>query len=977
ALRGGTSVSLSDGLRIGARTFATAVQNLNSVVSFVNLSRSTLEDLGGLVDKMLSLADEASKARTSTQKRKALDREFQKLGNDFVDLVENSKLGEREYLTVDGLSELFTLAGLDPEQSRSIAEIFSQFVTPKKDDTLASDDIKGKRPVPVPANAFSGPTADNQYFLKKVTDNNISDGAIATDNNVFSDVDNILNQNPTLESLFVRDQNGSIVSIAADVISSNVKLESVNHSSGYSVISSSEDFLGYNAALVPQLYLVNDAGEIIHQFTSNATAGATFSDVQLTNDSKTAGYIVTTAAGSSAETSVVSANFGDAPAAGTVFQSVAAGVESLSNFRMNDDGSFVAFIYNDGVNNNLRFRSSANTPDTFIEGVTDATDFDFIDYDQLALVRPSLPSGSKVETYRYNDGAYGDVLVTGVNSLSAFSAIEGTGNGSYGDFLKETNSAPVEAFISAGGLSVYDDGANTITFQAADGTTNTLTSASFTVKLLAVDDVNGYSLVMSDDDFLGLNAGNNMQIFLTDSTGTVLHQFTNNTGATFGSVVSADVSEDGKEIVATLRKGASDSVVKITTNIFGGANIQTALRTGSNDQFSSVSISNDGNYAAFVDSSSSAGYFYNASNTVDTFLNGRSDVKYLGFTASGELAVARTAADGTYTVEDYSYNDGAFNNTLLNGINDINLFAATEDVAGFVIDNNQSNDYPGIGQFAYFDATASGGTLSIYQRDGDLVDSTSNFSAGDSITRLSLARDGKNRVDVGAYGAIPSVDGDTDTELYRMQPQVRGYFTYLEDSGGTFDTFYLVNASDSSTVTTQFHNTDVISKVSLAHNNINGVDVGILGQLGYTRNDTDTELYRFEENARYSSGQKFSTVSAEFKSLFSSDSNIRSRANALRVLEDLTALRDQIDKNIKVLDDATSVIESNIELTRAAGFAFLDISKQITGSEDASEVARKVREEIRHNAPAALGQAENLESIAVAALALSDQLPSA
>ncbi|RMG43623.1 MAG: hypothetical protein D6719_03505, partial [Candidatus Dadabacteria bacterium] len=84
ALQGGTSVSLSDGLRIGARTFATAVQNLNSVVSFVNLSRSTLEDLGGLVDKMISLADEASKARTSTQKRKALDREFQKLGNDFV-----------------------------------------------------------------------------------------------------------------------------------------------------------------------------------------------------------------------------------------------------------------------------------------------------------------------------------------------------------------------------------------------------------------------------------------------------------------------------------------------------------------------------------------------------------------------------------------------------------------------------------------------------------------------------------------------------------------------------------------------------------------------------------------------------------------------------------------------------------------------------------------------------------------------------
>jgi hypothetical protein len=87
------------------------------------------------------------------------------------------------------------------------------------------------------------------------------------------------------------------------------------------------------------------------------------------------------------------------------------------------------------------------------------------------------------------------------------------------------------------------------------------------------------------------------------------------------------------------------------------------------------------------------------------------------------------------------------------------------------------------------------------------------------------------------------------------------------------------------------------------------------------------------------------------------------------MVEDLKGLKRQIDKNNKVLEDGIGVIAQNIELVRATGLALLEVEGQITGAEEADDVARRVRDLIRLDAGAALAQAENLEPLAVAALA--------
>lgn len=158
ALKGeGGGNKIETGLRFGARTFATAVQALNSGIAVLNISQSTLTGLGKLTDDMIALADEASQSTTSSQARRRLDLEFKQLGNKFQEVVDEAKLGETEYLTVDGLSHMLTNLGLDENTSDSIAAVFKKFVVPDGDDTLASEETKGARPVRIPAGAYTTP----------------------------------------------------------------------------------------------------------------------------------------------------------------------------------------------------------------------------------------------------------------------------------------------------------------------------------------------------------------------------------------------------------------------------------------------------------------------------------------------------------------------------------------------------------------------------------------------------------------------------------------------------------------------------------------------------------------------------------------------------------------------------------------------------------------------------------------------------
>lgn len=174
SLKGQSSeVSIASGLRIGARTFGTAIQGLNTAITFLNTSKGTLEGLGELTEKMIVLAERASASTSSTQDRRDADLEFQRLGDEFKRTVNNAKLGEREFLTVDGISEFLKVVGLDEENSTTISDVFKKFKVPSEDDTLASDEAQGPRPVEIPAQAYSA-TAAFTVDYEKVFDDEVT-----------------------------------------------------------------------------------------------------------------------------------------------------------------------------------------------------------------------------------------------------------------------------------------------------------------------------------------------------------------------------------------------------------------------------------------------------------------------------------------------------------------------------------------------------------------------------------------------------------------------------------------------------------------------------------------------------------------------------------------------------------------------------------------------------------------------------------
>lgn len=83
----------------------------------------------------------------------------------------------------------------------------------------------------------------------------------------------------------------------------------------------------------------------------------------------------------------------------------------------------------------------------------------------------------------------------------------------------------------------------------------------------------------------------------------------------------------------------------------------------------------------------------------------------------------------------------------------------------------------------------------------------------------------------------------------------------------------------------------------------------------------------------------------------------------------LQNLQLKLETNIKSLKDTASLIGENITLTRAAGFAFLDVSNEMTGLETPEALVADIQRRIRQDAATSLPQLKNLENIMIAGLA--------
>lgn len=423
ALRGplGQDQAITSGLRIGARTFAAALDGLNGAVSLVNLSQKALEDLSTITDKLIDVTRRATDVATSTGTRGQLDIEFKRLAGDFRRTVKNATTGDNEFLTKEGLEEIFSTIGLDKKSSASIAQVFSRFVTPLADDSLASEKVAADH-VQIPVGAFRTREADSAHVVDVISHEETRSGAISTVNGVYSSPDTVTGQNPGYYSLITGDTNGSQSGLAAGSISADVTLLAVNETSGYSIISSNADFLGYNAGNFEQLFLVDNTGNVIQQFTDNSSGGASYRSADMSSDSKTIAWIQSDAAVESTVRHVTVSSFGTDPGtltSTTIFHS-GVPLETLESIKISNSGDYIAFRDLAAVSLAM-YQVSTTSFSPGAAGFSSTNSFGFVDDGILAIA----DSGGTVTALSF--GGVGLTYEIDVSSISNFSTLEGSG----------------------------------------------------------------------------------------------------------------------------------------------------------------------------------------------------------------------------------------------------------------------------------------------------------------------------------------------------------------------------------------------------------------------------------------------------------------------------------------------------------------------------------------------------------------------
>ena len=150
AFRGGASESsISSSLRAGAQRYTKSVGGLNFAISFVNVADADLKRFNALTEEMIQVAEAATTAK-ATQTRKKLNTRFSQLAKQFKEIRDSSKVGDRSYDSFQDLSEILSVIGLKKKESTGVKEVLESFSAPTSEQTIASLDIKGKRPVSTP-----------------------------------------------------------------------------------------------------------------------------------------------------------------------------------------------------------------------------------------------------------------------------------------------------------------------------------------------------------------------------------------------------------------------------------------------------------------------------------------------------------------------------------------------------------------------------------------------------------------------------------------------------------------------------------------------------------------------------------------------------------------------------------------------------------------------------------------------------------
>lgn len=430
----GESVSVSQTLRFGARTFVTGVQRLNIAISSLNVVQTGFDSLRELTDSMLELAQKSLKENTSDAERSRLNSEYQDLGGAFLKVIEKLNGGDVKYLSKEGLTDIFQQTGLDPDTADGIAELFSRFVTEGTDELLVSDEVKPtKSASPLRTSGSSAPIKVD----KGVT---VTSGEVTAVGVRFNAVDDttFTGANSTQNSVIGRSFDGSYTGLQ-ETLSSGVSLIGAQSSTGAAFVQSSQDFVGSNASGLPQVFIADDNSGITSQLTNNSSATVSFQSVSMSDDGLK-GVVREYDSATSFSSIVLYERTSKTADPSTTTRTVLAANVAAVDFEPSINRAGTQVVYDSG-SAGAEFKAVSGGPsNAFLSGQTDIKDVVFSSENEVSVLHGAGPYS--ISSLSSTSLGYDATLASGLTNVSK-SSLDGleassSGNVGYVGYLDNT-----------------------------------------------------------------------------------------------------------------------------------------------------------------------------------------------------------------------------------------------------------------------------------------------------------------------------------------------------------------------------------------------------------------------------------------------------------------------------------------------------------------------------------------------------------
>lgn len=254
--------------------FSSASQDLAGISNVLEFAQNNLTKISQITEKLIDLSARAAKADATDSQRSKLQVEFNKVGNEFKQLVDSAQSqGNIDHLSERDLKSVFQSIGLDEQSSSQVAGIFNRFITPTDDANLASANYDGTPQRIVNARQPVTPESTN-YDITKITNNTEGDtitGYVSAENNIYASANTEGGLNPSgILQPFISTDDGNLSTVStlsSPQFTGPATLVNVLESTGESLITSSQDLTGENAMGINQLFLISADGSSIRQLT--------------------------------------------------------------------------------------------------------------------------------------------------------------------------------------------------------------------------------------------------------------------------------------------------------------------------------------------------------------------------------------------------------------------------------------------------------------------------------------------------------------------------------------------------------------------------------------------------------------------------------------------------------------------------------------------------------------------------------------